>query len=42
MQKKNARKIIEYVMKNKPEIWQGVLKKYDPTGNYTKNILQEI
>lgn len=41
LQKKNARKVIEYIMKNKPDMWQGVLKKYDPTGVLTKNLFAD-
>lgn len=41
LQKKNSRKVIEFLMKYRPEMWEGVLKKFDPKGELTKDILTD-
>lgn len=33
-QKDGAKKVIKYLVKNKPDIWEKALKKFDPQGIY--------
>ncbi|KAK6643131.1 hypothetical protein RUM43_004634 [Polyplax serrata] len=41
VQKKKVKRTVEFLMKYKPEMWEGLVKKYDPTGELTKNILTD-
>lgn len=39
-QKLGSEKLISFLIDNKPELWEPLEKKYDPTGEYTQRFLE--
>lgn len=39
-QKEGSEKMIRYLIDNKPEYWNPLQEKYDPTGSYKKRYLE--
>lgn len=40
-QKDGGRKVIKFLVKNKPDVWEKILKKFDPEGIYTTKYAAE-
>ncbi|XP_031828007.1 ejaculatory bulb-specific protein 3-like [Nomia melanderi] len=40
-QKKGSDKVIQYLVKERPQVWERLSKKYDPTGDYTRKYKDE-
>nr|QID89965.1 chemosensory protein [Agrilus zanthoxylumi]QTJ02339.1 chemosensory protein [Agrilus zanthoxylumi] len=41
-QKEGTQRVVEYLIKNKPDWWKNLENKYDPSGNYRKNYSSEL
>lgn len=41
-QKDGARKVIKFLVKNKPDVWEKILKKLDPEGVYMTKYAAEF